>query len=154
MSEEQDPLREAAAPIVTEAVPDLQLQMLVRLVAQDPQAALPITLVIGGGLLYGDLISHKAWKTDWAHSLRGIDGAGAQLLESFPEQVDQAVAEKQGRPAPLRLPQWIHLRDATSVVGAGGPVGMPLWRGRLADISGWSLGKPDSSPGEAEERHR
>lgn len=154
MSEEQDPLREAAAPILTESVPDLQLQMLVRLVGQDPQAALPVTLVIGGGLLYGDLISHKAWKTDWAHSLRGVDGAGAQLLERFPEQVDQAVAEKQGRPAPQRLPQWIHLRDATSVVGPGGPVVMPLWRGRLADVSGWSLGKPDSSLGATGDDHR
>ncbi|WAU83405.1 hypothetical protein O1Q96_29185 [Streptomyces sp. Qhu-G9] len=148
MSDELDPLRESAAPTVTEHVPDLQLQMLVRLVAQDPEAALPITLVIGGGLLYGDLISHKAWTTDWARSLHGVDGAGAQLLERFPEQVDQAVVDKQGRRVPERLPQWVHLRDATSVVGAGGPVLMPLWRGRLADISGWSLGKPDSSLGD------
>ncbi|MEW2565719.1 hypothetical protein [Streptomyces liliiviolaceus] len=154
MSEEQDPLRESAAPIVTEPVPDLQLQMLVRLVGQDPQAALPITLFIGGGLLYGDLISHKAWKTDWARSLRGVDGPGAHLLERFPEQVDEAVSDKQGRPVPQRLPQWIHLRDATSVVAAGGPVVMPLWRGRLTDVSGWSLGKPDSSLGETEDSRR
>ncbi|MFS8197950.1 hypothetical protein ACLVWQ_04605 [Streptomyces sp. CWNU-52B] len=147
MSDEQDPLRESAAPIVTEPVPDLQLQMLVRLVGQDPHAALPVTFVIGGGLLYGDLISHKAWTTDWARSLRGVDGAGAQLLERFPEQVDEVVSDKQGRQAPQRLPQWIHLRDATSVVGPGDPVVMPLWRGRLTDVSGWSLGKPDSSPG-------
>ncbi|WP_235882196.1 hypothetical protein [Streptomyces apricus] len=154
VTEEQDPLREAAAPIVAEPAPDLQLQMLVRLVGQDPQAALPITLVVGGGLLYGDLISHKAWTTDWAHSLRGVDGPGAQLLERFPEQVDQAVAEKQGRPAPQRLPQWIHLRGATAVFGSGGPVVMPLWRGRLTDVSGWSLGKPDSSTDGTGDGHR
>ena len=50
--------------------------------------------------------------------------------------------DKQGGPGPQRLPQWIHLRDATGVVGGGGAAVMPLWRGRLTDVSGWSLGKP------------
>ncbi|MFJ4834655.1 hypothetical protein ACIP79_32815 [Streptomyces sp. NPDC088747] len=143
MSTDQDPLHQPAAPVVVEPVPDLQLQMLVRLVGQDPQAALPVTLVVGGAFLSGDLISHEAWTADWARSLHGIDGPGAELLERFPEQVDQAVADKEGRPAPQRLPQWIHLRDATGFAGTGRTVVMPLWRGRLTDVSGWSLGKSD-----------
>lgn len=32
---------------------------------------------------------------DW-HCVRGIGGPGAQLLERFPEQVDEAIADKQG----------------------------------------------------------
>ncbi|MGW3644567.1 hypothetical protein [Streptomyces sp. NPDC000878] len=142
MSTEHDPLHQPAAPIVTEPVPDLQLQMLVRLIGQDAQAALPLTLVVGGCFLYGDLISHEAWAADWAHGLRGVDGPGAQLLERFPQLVDQAVVDKRGHEAPQRLPQWIHVRDATGVTGNGRPVLMPLWRGRLTDVSGWSLGKP------------
>ncbi|MFF1546063.1 hypothetical protein [Streptomyces sp. NPDC058291] len=142
MTAEHDPLHQPAAPVVTEPTPDVQLQMLVRLIGQDPEAALPITLVVGGGFLHGDLISHEAWTTEWARSLRSFDGPGAQLLKRFPEQVDQAVADKQGRPGPQRLPQWIHLRDATGAAGTGRPVVMPLWRGRLADVAGWSLGKP------------
>ncbi len=141
MSADHDPLHQPSAPIVTEPVPDLQLQMLVRLIGQDAQAALPVTLLVGGAFLYGDLISHEAWTTDWAHSLQGMDGPGAQLLERFPQQVDEAVADKQGR-TPQRLPQWIHLRDATGVAGGSGSAVMPLWRGRLTDVSGWSLGKP------------
>ena len=143
MNAEQDPLHQPSAPVVTEPVPDVQLQMLVRLIGQDAGAALPITLVLGGGFLYGDLISHEAWRADWARSLRGIDGPGAQLLERFPAQVDQAVVDKQGQGVPERLPQWIHLRDATGVAATGGGVSMPLWRGRLADVSGWSLGRPE-----------
>ena len=142
MSADHDPLRQPSAPIVTEPVPDLQLQLLVRLLAQDAQAALPITLTVGGAFLHGDLISHEAWTTGWAHSLHGVDGPGAKLLERFPEQVDEVVEEKQGRSAPQRLPQWIHLRDATGVAAGGGSAVMPLWRGRLTDVSGWSLGKP------------
>jgi hypothetical protein len=140
---ERDPLHQPSAPVVTEPVPDVQLQMLVRLIGQDAQAALPITLVIGGGFLYGDLVSHETWRADWARSLRGIDGPGAQLLERFPEQVDEAVADKQGHQVPQRLPQWIYLRDATGIAGTSVPVVMPLWRGRLTDVSGWSLGRPE-----------
>ncbi|WP_043666182.1 hypothetical protein [Streptomyces xylophagus] len=142
MSAAHDPLHQPSAPIVTEPVPDLQLQMLVRLIGQDATAALPVTLTVGGSFLHGDLISHEAWTTEWAHTLHGVDGPGAQLLERFPQQVDEAVEDKQGRHTPQRLPQWIHLRDAIGVAGAGGSVVMPLWRGRLTDVSGWSLGKP------------
>ncbi|MEU5637507.1 hypothetical protein [Streptomyces rishiriensis] len=142
MTTEHDPLHQPAAPVVTEPTPDVQLQMLVRLIGQDPDAALPITLTVGGGHLSGDLISHEAWTAEWARSLRSFDGPGAQLLKHFPEEVDQAVADRQGRPGPQRLPQWIHLRDATVAAGTGRPVVMPLWRGRLADVAGWSLGKP------------
>ncbi|MFI6334031.1 hypothetical protein [Streptomyces sp. NPDC050535] len=143
MSTEQDPLHQPAAPVVTEPVPDLQLQMLVRLVGEDPQAALPLTLVVGGAFLSGHLISHEAWTAEWARSLHGVDDPGAELLARFPEQVDEVVAAKQDHPVPRRLPQWIHLRDATGFAGTGGNVLMPLWRGRLTDVSGWSLGKSD-----------
>lgn len=142
MSTEHDPLHQPAAPVVTEPAQDVQLQMLVRLIGQDPEAALPITLVVGGGVLHGDLISHQAWTADWARSLRGFDGPGARLLKRFPEEVDRAVADREGHDGPHRLPQWIHLRDATHAGASGRPVVMPLWRGRLADVSGWSLGKP------------
>lgn len=142
MNAERDPLHQPAAPVVAEPVPDVQLQMLVRLVGQDAEAALPITLVIGGGFLHGDLISHASWRADWARTLRGIDGPGAQVLEQFPEQVDEAVADRHGYQGPRRLPQWIHLRDATGIAGTSGTVVLPLWRGRLTDVSGWSLGRP------------
>ncbi|WP_329416276.1 hypothetical protein OG802_32285 [Streptomyces sp. NBC_00704] len=142
MTTEHDPLHQPAAPVVTEPTPDVQLQMLVRLIGQDPEAALPVTLTVGGGFLHGELISHEAWTAEWAHSLRTFDGPGARLLKHFPEEVDRAVADRQGHSGPQRLPQWIHLRDATAVSAARHPVVMPLWRGRLADVAGWSLGRP------------
>ncbi|MFF2518270.1 hypothetical protein [Streptomyces sp. NPDC058086] len=117
--------------------------MLIRLVGQDPRAALPITLIVGGSFLHGDLISHERWRDDWARGLRGIDGPGANFLERFAEQVDETVADKQGHLVSQRLPQWVHMRDATGLAGIGGPVVMPLWRGRLTDVSDWSLGRPE-----------
>ncbi|MFD3442263.1 hypothetical protein ACFWU3_32705 [Streptomyces sp. NPDC058685] len=127
--------------VTTEPVPDMQLQLLVRLLAQDPGSSLPMTLSTPGGIVYGDVIAHETWKADWAMSLHRMDGSGAQTLARFPELVDQAIGEMSGSDTPQSLPQWIRLRDVTLVHG---PQSMtsPLWRGRLADVSGWSLGKP------------
>ncbi|MFF1747318.1 hypothetical protein [Streptomyces mirabilis] len=86
MNAERDPLHQPSAPVVTEPVPDVQLQMLVRLIGQDAQAALPITLVIGGGFLYGDLVSHETWRAGWARNLRGIDGPGASCWNASPSR--------------------------------------------------------------------
>jgi len=123
-------------------VPDVQLQLLVRLLDQDPRSSLPITLSIPGGPLYGDMIAHEAWKADWAKDLHRMEGAGARALADFPESVDQVVGEMSGEEDAQSLPQWIHLRDVTLLTGALSPVTAPLWRGRLADVCGWSLGNP------------
>ncbi|MBO3682545.1 hypothetical protein [Streptomyces sp. NEAU-YJ-81] len=134
------PTVQNAPPVITEPVPDLQLQLLIRLLSQDPRSSLPITLYVPGGLLYGDLIAHEAWKADWARSLREMAGSGAHLLAKLPETVDQVMQEKHAEDGSAGLPQWIHLREMTCVTGAANPVTAPLWRGRLADVTGWSLG--------------
>ncbi|WP_406733216.1 hypothetical protein [Streptomyces sp. NBC_01794] len=76
-----------------------------------------------------------------ARSVRQLGGRGAQLLAEFPETVDRSLDEVIGEEAPEHLPRWIHLRDATPA-GAEGPFTVPAWRGRLADVSGWSLTRP------------
>ncbi|MET9800854.1 hypothetical protein [Streptomyces sp. NPDC006368] len=129
----------AVGPAVTEPVADVQLQILCRLLAQSPRSSLPITLHLPSGIIYGDLITHEAWKAEWSQSLRHIEGHGAQLLATLPETVDQTMDELSGDGS--HLPRWIHLREATSITGPK-LVSASLWRGRLADVSGWSLGKP------------
>jgi hypothetical protein len=125
---------------MTEPVPDLQLQLLIQLLDREQRSSLPITLALPAGVLHGDVIGHEAWKADWARSLRQVEGEGANLIAEFPETVDQGIRELGDGTA--QLPRWIHLRDATLVFGAAGSLRLPLWRGRLADVSGWALGRP------------
>ncbi|MEU1128226.1 hypothetical protein ABZ371_32750 [Streptomyces sp. NPDC005899] len=132
----------ATASVITEPVPDLQLQMLMRLLDREQRSSLPITLTLSGGILHGDLIGHEAWKADWARSLRQVEGEGANLLAEFPEIMDQGMRELGAEGEGSQLPRWIHLRDATLVLGGANAVHLPLWRGRLADVSGWTLGRP------------
>ncbi|RDG38442.1 hypothetical protein [Streptomyces corynorhini] len=131
-------------PALTEPVPDLQLQMLIRLLGEDPGAGLPVTLNVPGGLVHGDLITRDAWKADWAEALHRVRADGTELLARFPEAVDEAVDEVRGEDGSHLLPRWIHLRKVT-LTAAGRPDGieLPVWRGRLADVAGWALGRPE-----------
>ncbi|MFC8225082.1 hypothetical protein [Streptomyces sp. NPDC057287] len=128
--------------VMTEPVPDLQLQLLIQLLDRELRSSLPITLAMAGGVLHGDVIGHEAWKADWARSLRQVEGEGANLIAEFPETVDQGIRELGAGEDVAHLPRWIHLRDATLVFGGTGSLRLPLWRGRLADVSGWALGRP------------
>ncbi|MFI6862384.1 hypothetical protein ACIBKZ_21255 [Streptomyces sp. NPDC050421] len=107
------------------------------------RSGLPLTLTVPAGVLHGDVIGHEAWKAEWARSLRQVEGEGANLIAEFPETVDQGINEMRSAEDLSQLPRWIHLRDATLVLGGSAPIGLPLWRGRLADVSGWALGRPE-----------
>ncbi|MFJ8249970.1 MULTISPECIES: hypothetical protein [unclassified Streptomyces] len=144
MSATADTSPAPSAAVITEPLPDLQLQLLIQLLDEDPRSSLPLTLTHPGGVLHGDVIGYEQWKAEWARSLRQVEGEGANLLAEFPETVDQGVRELRADEdaETARLPRWIHLRDVTLVVGAMSPVSLPLWRGRLSDVSGWALGRP------------
>ncbi|MCX4771796.1 hypothetical protein EES39_08335 [Streptomyces sp. ADI92-24] len=129
--------------VITEAVPDLQLQLLIQLLDREMRSGLPLTLAIPAGVLHGDVIGHEAWKADWSRSLRQVEGEGANLIAEFPETVDQGIKELRADEDAQQLPRWIHLRDATLVFGGAAPLRLPLWRGRLSDVSGWALGRPE-----------
>ncbi|MET7642408.1 hypothetical protein ABZS83_01875 [Streptomyces sp. NPDC005426] len=128
--------------VITEPVPDLQLQLLVQLLDREMRSGLPLTLTVPAGVLHGDVIGHEAWKAEWSRSLRQVEGEGANLIAEFPETVDQGISEL-GAAEGAQLPRWIHLRDATLLFGGTAPLRLPLWRGRLSDVSGWALGRPE-----------
>lgn len=133
-----------ATAVITEPVPDLQLQLLIQLLDRELRSSLPVTLTIPGGVLHGDVIGHEAWKADWARTLRQVEGGGANLIAEFPETVDQGIRELRVEDVEDdQLPRWIHLRDATLLFGGTTPLRLPLWRGRLADVTGWALGRPE-----------
>ncbi|MGC4948092.1 hypothetical protein ACLQ2N_18090 [Streptomyces sp. DT224] len=129
--------------LVTQPVPDLQLQLLIQLLDREPRSGLPLTLALPAGVLHGEVIGHEAWKAEWARGLRQVEGGGANLLAEFPETVDQGIKEAQADEDAPFLPRWIHLRDAALVCGGAAPLRLPLWRGRLSDVSGWTLGRPE-----------
>jgi len=76
--------------------------------------------------------AHQAMQT----RLRLRDEAIARLPEHeplSPEQLEEFA------------PDYIHLRDVSVLVG-GQATQLPVWRGRLSELTGWTVGAPQKLP--------
>ncbi|MBM9623646.1 hypothetical protein [Streptomyces zhihengii] len=132
-------------PGVVEPLMDMELRMLVRLVDQDEEnrSHFGVSLNIPGGVIYGQVVSRDAYAREWESSLRGLPGAGAEGLARIPRLIDEVVEGRRDEREADPLPRWVHLRNATFLTGATAQtMHYELWRGRLADVVGWSLSIP------------
>lgn len=110
-----------------------------------------ITLQMAGGVVTGHLTSHDVWV---ARMKESFEGAGAKGLGALfdppaePADEDGGVQPDGASEADMRLPRHIHLVDAQYVLGDGlmPTEGGMLWRGRLQDVVGWSLGQFNKNP--------
>ncbi|WP_404954281.1 hypothetical protein [Streptomyces sp. 147326] len=137
--------RKLRPPETVEPLLDLELRMLVNLVNKDEEnrSHFGVALNIPGGAIFGQVISRTAYAQEWEASLRDLPGAGAESLASLPRLINEVVEERREEFEPNPLPRWVHLRDATFLTGAPNQtMHYGLWRGRLADVVGWSLSIP------------
>jgi len=113
--------------------------------AETRGSSLTVTLLVGGTLVCGDLIGHDQWQDELQALLRGAGGNG-ELLGKLFKRVDE-----QGGPRPEGVPlNFVHLRNVLIITNYRGtlqgpePQGIehPVWRGRLSEVQGWTLGRP------------
>ncbi|MET9622751.1 hypothetical protein ABZZ37_18585 [Streptomyces sp. NPDC006464] len=131
-------------PGVVEPVLDFDLRSLVAAVnAEDNQRAFfGVTLHMPSGLVCGDVIGREAYLDAWEELLRDARGKGAEQFATFFRDTEQ-ILDEVGIASVPSLPRWIHLRDVRILTGPQ-ILRSPLWRGRLADVAGWSVGAPSS----------
>ncbi|MER5996426.1 hypothetical protein [Streptomyces viridosporus] len=128
-------------------VRDTYLMMILAMLENDSsnKSALTVTLQVGGVLVTGELISHGRWQDEFKAWLATVGGS-SDVLTAVVDTVDQELAD-QDQDEPM---QFLHLRDAKFITNYGGsmqgisPQGpaRPLWRTRIAEVQGWSLGRP------------
>ncbi|MEU6054251.1 hypothetical protein ABZ829_28000 [Streptomyces xanthochromogenes] len=130
-----------------EKVDDIYLQALSLLVAQSPENSAGITLTVPGAVVRGELVGHEAWTAAWAVQMRALGrGTGVEAVAGIPDQVERlsaVIREEMGLDpaADAGHGEFLHLRNATIVTGAPGTsISGVLWRGRVSDVSGWSMG--------------
>lgn len=123
--------------------------------AQEPVAeGLPVTLTVRGLVIAGELIPNWQWFDEVAQLPGGPDSRYFELARALKEHVrttsDAVAAQSAGdeltdeqRTALGTRTAYIHLRNARLLVPASAPQGAPYWRGRLSDVSGWSVGGPE-----------
>jgi hypothetical protein len=126
---------ESGAP----TTPDAHLEMLLRLVEAQPGASVAVTLTTVGGIVSGSLVASRIWAERWEGVVaRAVgDQDHAEQVVLLPRTVQNAVDDA----GPDGLHDFAHLIDVT-FLSAPGPPTSPLWRGRVSDVSGWSLGAP------------
>ncbi|MDX5526097.1 hypothetical protein PV677_36115 [Streptomyces sp. DE06-01C] len=137
-----------STPVEVKAVRDLYLEMLLSVLDGDEsnRSEVSVTFMVGGSVITGNLINHDRWEEETRASLeRAGEGAASlvRLLNALREGLSSSEEEES---APFN---FVHLKDAqivTNHLGSmNGIVPMTikrgLWRGRLADVQGWSLGR-------------
>ena len=132
---------EVRDPEVVEPVLDLYLRLFLEYLEQqkEGEAGFSITLVTSGGVVSGTAVTRAAYLKGIDVSLRSAGGNGgepaAEFFSRMIEHLDSMPVPEQGH----QFPRWIHLQDARVVAGDQ-TLRFPQWRGRLADVAGWSFG--------------
>lgn len=109
------------------------------------EGAIGITVTTAGAVVSGIAISRKAYIERSVELLRRSDTRD-DLVEAVEtvwnlgatQTIDEANRRRK-TDLPPRARRFIHLRDAR-VWAPEGRMNVPLWRGTLADVTGWSLG--------------
>lgn len=132
--------------VIPEPVRDIYLMSILAMLDEDESntSALSVTLQVGGAIVCGELIGHSRWQSELKAWLATVGGS-SDVISNLVEIVHEELSEN----GPNR-PTHLHLRDAKFITNyAGGIEGFtpqgpsrPLWRARIADVQGWSLGRP------------
>lgn len=103
-----------------------------------------LTVISNGAVVSGRAISRQAWVagTIAQYEQAGVEGSG--ISETFAKLNDGEAAEvKRRRDAelPILARRFLHMKDVRIGTGPNpATVRVPLWRGALSDITGWSPG--------------
>jgi hypothetical protein len=126
---------------------DWYLQSLVSIVnsasTEGTEIEISLTLVVGGSLVSGMLISGKKYFDIFADEFSAAwPGEKSSIRESFASngKIYEKDDESEGKSKPL--PQFIHMRNAR-VYNGGSPFPQKqgvLWRGKINAVSGFNLG--------------
>lgn len=119
--------------------PDLMLETFVKLADSGVEVAL--TLSVSGVVITGTLVGRRRWLSLFRQATERAGEMGA-LIGGHIEGAWVKAMEDEDDTLPYG---FLHLRDARYLQGSGQFNLVPqdgglLWRGRLSEISGWSLG--------------
>ncbi|MEU8927331.1 hypothetical protein AB0D10_41505 [Kitasatospora sp. NPDC048545] len=115
---------------------------LLRLGAEDPDVAaedITVTLLLAGALVTGTVVSTETWERLHLGQLRDQDYDLRRVVREALAHLDDAAEKGRRRREPDR--RFLHLRDVTYRSGRTTHT-LPMWRGPVAAVSGWTLGEP------------
>lgn len=110
----------------------------------DPGFSIGFTLTVGGTLITGHLIAAPTWMDLVSEQLQS-DDPEQEATQAFGDAFTKFSADlrSQHDEDDAGSPEFIHLSNAATVVTPNGfmPTNRQgLWRGKLSDVQGWTLG--------------
>ncbi|WP_039058336.1 hypothetical protein [Enterobacter sp. Bisph1] len=136
--ENEHNLSDAAAPTVS--TQDSALSHLVS--CANLGAGMVVTLVVGGQVVAGELVSGQEYALYTAKSIRSIEGDGdlKNSIALFFDGLANDYRVEEGHDIPLH---YLHIKDPSWMTGNGGwtSVKGTILRVHIAKVSGFSLGK-------------
>jgi hypothetical protein len=133
------------APSPTDwSAPDATLQFLVNLLNRTGEsggrAGMSITFASHGYLVSGVLISRREWFELQNAAFRSTMGeVGEALADAFDRALGEPNADDDTDSSEIT---YIHLKETEFYLGGEDrPIGGALWRGRLSEIGGFTLGQ-------------
>lgn len=146
MSDREEVTLDGAEPL-SQQEPDWFLQSFV-IAANKYGYGIPITLLVGGSWITGDLIGGREYFELLGKQITGEPGAAETdspyqtYIDRLYPEVDPDAEDDAGDPT-LDSPTFIHLKNARQI-HRGGEVPNNhadiLWRGRLVSVEGFMLG--------------
>ncbi len=132
------------APRAPRQGPDPELGFLVHL-ANSSGFGADVLLTLSGLVVGGQLTSGDAHFSGLAESVEAGNGekavldAVADAFRDVAKDYRETYSRRQADPGPGIA--FIHLKHAYIVGPGGGPMSVGPWRGRLSEVTAWSLGK-------------
>lgn len=107
------------------------------------EGAIGMTIQSQGAVISGTVISRVEWSRRVVEELRNGGGGEAadrlgQLYDKTNNRLLEEWKDRDEQDLLGRARRFIHMRDARII--NGNIINVPLWRGSLADVTGWSLG--------------
>ncbi|MDR6912930.1 hypothetical protein J2W54_004943 [Rhodococcus fascians] len=121
---------------------DFMLAGLVELINRSTGTELGVTLHVRGTVLSGLMISGESY-LDKQKVVLTEAGEGPAALAQYFDIFSSVYSQNQEDDKPFLsppLPAYVHLRSASVIENGTTQVTFPLWRGRLSEVSGWSIG--------------
>jgi len=113
---------------------DVFIETLVKTVNVTESFPLQVTLVVGGTIISGKLISGKEWSEENAKLYDSIIPSFAKLLRKFGDKWYGDIAKE------ATEYEMIHLKDAKIQFGSS-LIDLKFWRGRIRSIDGFAFGE-------------
>jgi hypothetical protein len=124
-----------------------------------------VVLTLAGQVVSGTLTGARAYFDELATTVQGDDpeetwrgSLGARFRQKSADLADWGAGSKLGDLdpdgpdaedlPPMPAAEYLHLRNAEVVVWPRSGQRLPLWRGRVSDVAGWTLGDFEDAPSE------